>query len=158
MLNQSFFLFAIVAFVILSFASATTKKEKDCWCWEQTFTTNTTFVNTLNAGFVQMGYLSQINNAKWPVITASGQPVITPTLLQQKCDALGKDICAAVQFYKCPGLVLNGLKQDWGNFLTPEEFSLNQATGAKITSTEVTGFAYKRVAYCKTKPNCYCSK
>ena len=102
-------------------------------CWEQAFVNNTVFIDTTYSGRVVMGYLSQINDEHYPNITATGMPKITPQLLMEKCDKLGVNICAAVQFFTCPGIeLLNYLSQDWGNFLTHEEYVKSRLTGNNL--------------------------
>jgi len=116
-------------------------------CWEEAFIDNNkVFIDiTNNNNHVMMGYLSQININNYQNITVTGMPLITPSLLMEKCDKLGIMICAAVQFFHRPGLVLNNLSQDWGNFLTHEEFITSRRNGITLPMDgEVQGIAYKR--------------
>jgi len=117
-------------------------------CWEQAFVNNTVFINTISTGDVQMGYLSQLNKLNYPNIIPSGMPKITVELLKEKCDKLGIKMCAAIQFFQCPGTWgEDKLSYDWGNLLTPEEYKASRRKGAVLPiGEEVTsGIAYKRI-------------
>jgi len=99
-------------------------------CWEQAFVNNTVFINTLGTGHVQMGYLSQLNELNYPNIIPSGMPKITVELLKENCDKLGIKMCAAIQFFQCPGTWgEDKLSYDWGNLLTPEEYKASRLKG-----------------------------
>jgi len=60
-------------------------------CWEEAFIDNNkVFIDTTNNNnHVMMGYLSQININNYQNITVTGMPLITPSLLMEKCDKLG---------------------------------------------------------------------
>jgi hypothetical protein len=101
-------------------------------CWEQAFVNNTVFINTLGTGHVQMGYISQVNELNYLSIIPSGMPKITIELLKEKCDKLGVKICAAIQFFHCPGTWgEDNLSLDWGNLLTHEEYRASRLQGIK---------------------------
>jgi len=101
-------------------------------CWEQAFVNNTVFINTIGTGDVQMGYLSQLNKLNYPNIIPSGMPKITVELLKEKCDKLGIKMCAAIQFFQCPGTWgEDKLSYDWGNLLTPEEYKASRRKGVE---------------------------
>jgi hypothetical protein len=127
MLNSSSF--KLLLFVVFNFYFQFTYSLR---CWEQAFVNNTVFINTLGTGHVQMGYLSQLNELNYPSIIASGMPKITIELLKEKCDRLGIKICAAIQFFHCPGTWgEDNLSLDWGNLLTPEEYKASRLQGIK---------------------------
>jgi hypothetical protein len=137
----------MISFLILSSLALQVSSKV---CWEQAFTTNTVFINTLSGPngnnpntYVQFGYISAIYD-DYPNVIANGLPNITADIAKEKCDALGPNFCAAVQFFEC----LDRPEAYWANLLTPLEYSEHNNNPQVIPAAalvEVTGYAYRRV-------------